>query len=60
MTTEINHRFAGLSPWRQHRLARSYLRAAKADAAAGKPYAALRADAWQVVIRLIVSRCGVG
>jgi len=58
--TDRPNEFAGLSPWRQHRLARSYLRAAKADAAAGKPYAALRVDAWQVVIRLIVSRCGVG
>lgn len=56
MTTEINHRFAGLSPWRQHRLARSYLRAAKADAAAGKPYAALRLDAWQIVIRRLAER----
>jgi len=54
--TDRPNQFAGLSPWRQHRLARSYLRAAKADAAAGKPYAALRVDVWRIVIRRLAER----
>ena len=54
--TEQEHIFARLSPWRRHRLARSFLRAAQRDARAGRPFAALRVDAWQVSIRLITER----